>query len=80
MKSKVLVEIIVDHPEHQYEGNTRKIIEKHLKRSLSVGHTDDLSSVNYNDLEVKMVVHNSEILKKRDPWEGVEDGTEEAQE
>ena len=78
MKSKVLVEIIVEHPENAYEGNTRKLVQKHLSQLLFVGYKNELSSINYQDLEVKMIVSNSENLKKRDPLEEDWDGTEEA--
>jgi hypothetical protein len=79
MKSKVLVEIIVDHPKNKYQGNTRKLIEKHIKQLLSVGIKNELSSINYDDLEVKILIPNSEILKKRDPLEEEDYGTTETQ-
>jgi len=78
MKSKVLVEIIIDHPDDVFPGNTRKLVQKHLNQLLYVGYKNELSSINYQDLEVKMIVSNSETLKKRDPLEEEFDGTEEA--
>jgi hypothetical protein len=78
MKSKVLVEIIVEHPKDEYQGNTRKLIDKHLKHLLFVGYKNELSSINYQDLEVKMIIENSETLKKRDPLEEEEHGSTEA--
>lgn len=78
MKSKVLVEIIVEHPENQYEGNTRRLVQKHLNQLLFVGYKNELSSINYQDLEVKMIISNSETLKRSDPLEEDFYGTEEA--